>query len=255
MALNTCPECKCSVSDRAANCPNCGYPIASEDSKIGSNIDAVETRKCGNKRRYNGQYAAPVKKKKHLSAVVAIAVVCIIVVIASCIAVTKHAKEQAAIEARQAYIETLEDFLITSLVGGAQSEEVCNLTKRVWHDTIFEEYDAETAPYTKTDGKFNDDFNKSLRVLYGSDYILDRIISIETNQGEIEEIYKKLTNPTEEFDKCFEEVEALYSAYYRFTKMAISPTGSLQTYSQNFSDLDSEFMEHYEKLKLLIPDE
>ena len=32
MALVSCPECKADVSDRAANCPRCGYPIAAQQA-------------------------------------------------------------------------------------------------------------------------------------------------------------------------------------------------------------------------------
>jgi TM2 domain-containing membrane protein YozV len=33
MALVSCPECKAEVSDRAANCPRCGYPIAAQQAQ------------------------------------------------------------------------------------------------------------------------------------------------------------------------------------------------------------------------------
>jgi large conductance mechanosensitive channel len=33
MALTACPDCKQSISDLAADCPNCGYPLADEEAK------------------------------------------------------------------------------------------------------------------------------------------------------------------------------------------------------------------------------
>lgn len=51
---------------------------------------------------------------------------------------------------------------------------------------------------------------------------------LEDNQAAVEELYKKLMDPNPEFEKCFEAVEDLYSVYYRFTKLAISPSGSLK---------------------------
>lgn len=34
MALINCPECQNQISDKADNCPKCGYPIAGKKSKI-----------------------------------------------------------------------------------------------------------------------------------------------------------------------------------------------------------------------------
>lgn len=33
MALITCPECGKQISERATNCPNCGYPLHSQTTK------------------------------------------------------------------------------------------------------------------------------------------------------------------------------------------------------------------------------
>lgn len=34
MALIKCPECNKEISDKAVNCPNCGYPICTESNKV-----------------------------------------------------------------------------------------------------------------------------------------------------------------------------------------------------------------------------
>lgn len=250
-----CKKCGKEIENGIAFCPYCGSPIASRDEETINQIDTADLKEYASEPECAGTPSTSAKKKKNLIFVAVVSAVCVVAAIVTGIAINNKSKEKAAAEARQAYIDTLEDFLSTSLSGGAQAETVCNFTKRVWRDTIYEEYDTETAPYTKTNGKFNDDFNTSLQTLYGSDYMAGYIESIQSNQSSVEALYKELLNPTEEFDKCFEEVEELYSVYYRFTNLALSPTGSLQTYSQNFSNLDSEFMEHYEKLEILIPEE
>ena len=33
MALIKCPECGKEISDQAANCPNCGFPVNKSDSQ------------------------------------------------------------------------------------------------------------------------------------------------------------------------------------------------------------------------------
>ena len=42
MALIKCPECGKEISDRAASCPNCGYPIIQETSNISYEEDDFE---------------------------------------------------------------------------------------------------------------------------------------------------------------------------------------------------------------------
>lgn len=42
MALIKCPECGREISDRAANCPGCGFPIAEEIGKLQRNVSESE---------------------------------------------------------------------------------------------------------------------------------------------------------------------------------------------------------------------
>lgn len=51
MALITCPECNGQVSDKAATCPHCGYPIAPQPTQQNENhtaesANAVERQFC-----------------------------------------------------------------------------------------------------------------------------------------------------------------------------------------------------------------
>lgn len=265
MALITCPECNHQVSDRAASCPHCGYPFAVEESNVMiTPINTESNPEC----RVEVAPSSPNKKR-----IILISVICavILAIIGSVIAliVIKDKQDEARqqelarqeelakkeAEARTEYIENLNEFVLSALFGGADAEKLCNLTKSVWYDTIYEEYNSETAPYTQTNGKFHDDFNTSLAKLYSSSSYLKSVADIKDNRNIVDELYKKLLNPDDEFQKCFEEVEALYSAYYDLTKLAISPSGSLKSYSEDLSEFDKEFISHYDKLKLLIPEE
>lgn len=264
MALIICPECGREISDMATNCPHCGYPLSVERGPVSdqtytpgvSDFDMDDFKVPGKDFIPEDTPENAVVTRKRTPVVpIIITVACFIVIAAACVIIGGNLKDQSDSKARQEYIDNLNDFLYTALDGGAQAESVCNLTKQVWSDTIYEDYDSETAPYTQTNGVFHDDFNTSLTKLYSSDEMISSIESIKQDQAEVEALYKALLDPTEEFEKCFDEVEELYSIYYRFTKLAISPSGSLKTYSEDFSDLDTEFMEHYDKLKMLIPEE
>lgn len=258
MALITCPECQQQVSDRAETCPKCGFPLSvlKETNETHTPpISPSEKRTLPAKSNAN---------KKHLNIAV-IALVCIAAVVLLGIfakqaadkkaaAEAQAAAEQASIEARETYISNLEAFLIKALAGGAKAENICNLTQNVWHDSIYEEYDSETAKYTRHNGVYWDDFSDAIRSMYSDEEISETVNDIEYSQMEVKSLYKMLQNPTEEFEKCYQLVDELYSVFFNFTNLAISPSGNYTTYSENFREYDSKFIELYEKLELLIPD-
>lgn len=249
MALITCPECQQQVSDQATACPKCGYPLTKEPIPVSESVDdsaATTTEKP------IPEIKEQQKSSKNKRIVIACVAVACVVVLAVVGFIVKQNSDKAA---RAEYIANLNSFLYESLAGAADAESACNLTYKVWYDTIHENYRSETVAYTKTNGTFNDDFNTSLSTLYSSSEMLATIATIEDNQATVDELYKALQNPTEEFTSCFVVVDDLYSAYYKLTSLAVSPTGSLNSYSADFSDYDSEYMEHYDKLKLLIPEE
>ena len=260
MPLITCPECNQQISDRATSCPHCGYPLPASDEVSVDGPLATDTVPLEASQPVT--IVKPRKKRALLIAIVcALVLACIGGVTAFAIIknqqeiAEQEALERAKKKARSEYIENLENFLYTALSGAADAEEVCNLTKAVWYDTIYEEYDSETIAYTQTNGKFHDDFNDSLTKLYSSTSIKTAVAGIKENLETVDDLYKSLLNPEEDFEDCFEEVEALYSTYYYLTKLAISPSGSLKSYSENLAEYDDEFISHYDKLKLLIPEE
>lgn len=239
MALITCPECGKEISDKAKACPNCGYqPEQSseimEDSKLTNSGDECKPDN-------------PRKKKQIL--IVLVAAVVVIAVILFAALKSKESK------ARKAYIDNLNQARDAMLESGAEAESICNLTKSVWYNTIYEESDPETDKYTKTGNKFNDDFNDSLYNLFSdSDYILS-VATIEAQRESIAQIMTELQNPPDEFTSCYETIDKLYDEYLGLSDLAISPKGSLQTYSESFSDYDSNFMTYYNKLGALIQEE
>lgn len=255
MALITCPECQKQISDQAATCPNCGFPLPSTTPDKPLSTDGNDMLPADQTIEENiSTEVAPAKPKKKVIAISVVAVLCVALLAAVAVFINSNAKKRAAEEARYEYISNLQLFVSTTLQGAAKAETACNLTKQVWYDTIYEKFDVDTVEYTKTDGEFNEDFNTSLQRLYASADMIQSVEEIKANQESVDEIYKLLLNPNSEFEKCFDEVEALYSVYRQLTNLAISPSGSLKTYSEDFGDYDDSFMEHYEKLNLLMPE-
>ncbi len=93
--------------------------------------------------------------------------------------------EQEYIESYDAYIDTLESIQIYVLIGGSDAESLCNLTLRVWGNSIYEKKDNETDKFTRKDngkGIFYDDFNDALLNLYLDDDTSKTRKSIEDNR-------------------------------------------------------------------------
>lgn len=242
MALISCPECGKDISDKVKVCPHCGYPMTPEaeqgiPSPAPQQVEVVSVK-------------VDAKKPKKILAGVLIAVVLIAVCIVAVI-ITSNQKKAAA---RAEYLDNLRLARSTMLIGAADSEGLCNLTKAVWRDTIYEEYNSDTYLYTHTDGKFNEDFNDSLLALYGDSATINTVNDIKANQETVAEIMRSLQNPPDDLVACSETAEKMYDVYFDFTNLAISPSGSLQTYSDNFSTYDNDFMRYYDKLDTQIPE-
>ena len=66
---------------------------------------------------------------------------------------------------------------------------------------------------------------------------------------------KSLRNPPEEFSEAYQSLKTMYDAYISFTNLVTNPSGSLQTFSNNFNDTDSKVLNAYNALKLYLNDQ
>ncbi len=83
---------------------------------------------------------------------------------------------------------------------------------------------------------------------------VEKISGIEENQKTISSLMKELKNPPEEYEDAYEAISELYDAYISLTNLATDPSGSLQTFSNNFNDADSETLNCYNAMKLYLDD-
>lgn len=241
MALIICPECEKEISDQVKACPHCGYPLSANNQEQSAPQQVeVTSVSLGPKN--------PEQKKKILigGLVSVVSIVAIIVVMF----VVNHYKTTVA---RDAYIENLRLVQTHMLSGGSVAEAMCNLTKSVWYNTIYEEVDSKTDAYTMTSGKFNRDFNDSLKALYADPKVIASVDQLKENRETVAALMNDLQNPPDNLQACYSTVESMYDAYLGFTDLAISPTGSLKTYSEEFRTYDSDLIKYYEKLDTQIP--
>lgn len=229
MALFSCPECGQQVSDQADACPHCGNPIKSVHEVADLSQETISAK--GNRKRL-------------------ITVAGSLIVIVVCIIVGIFIN---GISSKDAYKENLVAATNQMFSGALSAETAGNQVKSVWYNTIYEKFDADTDKYTRKDGgtgKHYDDFNDSLGVLFSDEDFKKTIDSIRSNQNDVKELMKALTNPPDEYAESYSALRDLYDAYLEITNLVCSPSGSLTTFSESFSSIDSKTLNCYNKMKL-----
>lgn len=63
---------------------------------------------------------------------------------------------------------------------------------------------------------------------------------------------KKLKNPPKKYEEACAVLKTYYDNYIKMVKLVISPSGSLQTFSEDFNAYDSDTVNSFEKMKLYL---
>lgn len=231
-----CEECNAEIPQGATTCPNCGCPVP--EKTIEEAAQKVEVT------------AVKLQMKKSTKKYVGIAIIAVIVVaIGGIIATNSHKKN---LETR--YAENMEQASYTMLMGASDAEDAANLINKVWRNAIYEDTDSETDKYTRPNGWWVSDFNDALRNLFADSTFCSQIADIEENQESVAELMKQLKNPPAGYEEAYEALKEYYSAYLELTNMATNPSGSLQSYSSNFNEADSNALNCYNAMRLYIGD-
>ena len=119
------------------------------------------------------------------------------------------------------------------LAGGSDAESLCNLTLKVWGNSIYKEKDDETDKYTRPEGFFVKDFNEAIMNLYSDETTIDTISNIEKNQASVRDLMKELQNPPDELNQCYETISELYVSYNALMDLAISPSGNYSSFNES----------------------
>lgn len=211
MGLTTCPKCEETISEKATVCPRCNSAVKQ-------------------------------KQKKHKGTIISIIVFVLIVVSVLEIGISQKAKELK-------YYSNMETVSFTMLDGAAKAEDAENLIKSVWYNAIFEERNSETDKYTMKNGKFVDDFNDALSKLFADENFSNSISEIVTNQSDVANLMKQLKEPPKKYEEAYSVLKVYYDNYLKMTKIVINPTGSLNTFSEDFNTYDNNTVDSYEKMK------
>lgn len=151
---------------------------------------------------------------------------------------------------KQSYKVDLAKSLEGMYKASATAEEACILTLQVWEDAIWGNTDnKDTKEYIEEWG----DFDAALANLYKSKKYQKYVKEIEENNTTVEEHIGKLSDPPKGYEKVYDEIVELYPMYQEFVKMAISPQGSYNSYSEDYQRLDKGIVEKISKIEVLIP--
>ena len=235
-----CEECGTELPEGVEACPNCGCPVSIQEEVVEESPQKVEVTSV------KLQPITKNTKKYIVIAVVAIIAIIAAIFIGNNVKQKKLAEEEA--QRKATYASNLETASFTMLMGAIEAEDAGNLIKKVWYNEIYGEYDSETSKYTSGAS----DFNEALSNLFADTGFRSTISSIETNQDTVAGLMKKLKNPPEEYEDAYDAIKELYDAYTKLTNLATNPSGSLQTYSENFNTADSEVVNCYEAMQMYI---
>lgn len=264
MAMMKCPKCNEEISDKAEKCIHCGTVLINNQKCIceecGAEIEANATicSKCGcpvdknkasepQKVEVTGVKIGNGLSKKKIVTILIIFLAIIGGIIGFSILKDRKEKTEAEIMSRQYKIK-LSTITFKMFTGAVEAESCGNKIKKVWSNSIWEDSDPETDKYTKTNGKFNDDFNDSLSALFSDQDFIKITDSVEQNQKEVMKLMKEMKNPPEEWKDAYNDLKEFYDNYLEFTNCCTNPSGSLQTYSTNFSNADTKVLNGYNKL-------
>lgn len=266
MALIVCPGCGKEISDKATVCPKCGYVIEKEEQpklivceECGSEFDESldSCPNCGCPKPVKQQEDVPqkvevtkvsVNKKKLVTGII------IFILLAGAIVGGIFAKKtidkKNAEKAEKAYCSKLQTTTYDMLTGCASAEEAAGLIHDVWRNAIYEEEDSSTDEYTQPNGYFVSDFNDALANLEAEESFSKKIDGIRENQDMVERKIKELKNPPEKYKEAYEAIKDFYDSYLEFTSLATDPNGNLQSYTNDYNDLDFEVMSKYKKMEM-----
>lgn len=273
MAMIQCPNCGENVSDKARKCIHCGYELMPPEKKYcaecGAELeeDATVCPSCGCPVNAEPHYDGPVEvvapqqveitgvKVAKVSKKKIAAIVCVVVILILAVVGVQYYQKQKAQQAHEAevqkYNETLKTAVSTMLSGASDAEDCGNLIKNVWYNAIYKKSSSETDKYTRPK-RYYVDFNTALANLFSDSDFQSEIAGIETNQTTVQALMKDLKTPPEECEDAYEALSDFYNAYLKLTNLVTDPSGSLQTYSSNFSEADTETANCYSAMALYL---
>lgn len=169
-------------------------------------------------------------KQRHSAGKIVLAVVAVTALAAMCIFAVKDAQQKKAAAYQGELVqlaERIQEYAVDAY-------EVAAAEESVWRNSIYQERDASTDPYTMEDGVFLEDFNDALGKLYGDSDFQSKGAFIDSNRKSVAEGMSRLKDAPEGYEDAYQALKAYYDAYIRLTNLALNSAG------YTYSDFNSE---------------
>jgi len=159
----------------------------------------------------------------------------VVVVIAMCFSLAACGSSEAerTAEYKSILVETIE----LMRVHAYGSNELLSLTASEWQRAI--------------NGRR--DFNVALNRLFELESVQSILDMLYDGNAEIIDNMRELQNPPEQFTSTYETLLELYDIYTQLHNLAVSPTGSLQTFNATRNDLVRQFNALQTRINVLLP--
>lgn len=207
-------------------------------------------------------YAQPVAQEKSKShkgiwAIVIVLMLAIVVLIGwlTYEKIQEDKQKEEKLNEMVAYHNTLIDYYNELIDGAKAAEESSVLILNVWQNTIYKKEDDETDKFTIDDnGKFYENYQDALDVLYNEESFKQGKEDILKQQEKVDKLYKKLMNPPEQYEEGFDIAKKLYSAYTDLCLCGTKPSGNINSASSRYTEADNDCGKYIKELRLFIED-
>lgn len=169
-------------------------------------------------------------KQRHSAGKIVLAVVAVTALAAMCIFAVKDAQQRKAAAYQGELVqlaERIQEYAVDAY-------EVAAAEESVWRNSIYQQQDESTDPYTMENGVFLEDFNDALGNLYNDSVFATRLASVQTNQGSAAGSMSGLKDAPEGYEDVYQALKEQYDTYIKLTNLALNSAG------YTYSDFNSE---------------
>lgn len=160
-------------------------------------------------------------KQRHSAGKIVLAVVAVTALAAMCIFAVKDAQQRKAAAYQGELVqlaERIQEYAVDAY-------EVAATEESVWRNSIYQQQDESTDPYTMEDGVFLEDFNDALGNLYNDSVFATRLASVQTNQGSAAGSMSGLKDAPEGYEDVYQALKEQYDTYIKLTNLALNNVG------------------------------
>jgi len=160
-------------------------------------------------------------KQRHSAGQIVLAVVAVTALAAMCIFAVKDAQQRKAAAYQGELVqlaERIQEYAVDAY-------EVAAAEESVWRNSIYQERDESTDPYTMENGVFLEDFNDALGNLYNDSVFVTRLASVQTNQGSAAGSMSGLKDAPEGYEDVYQALKEQYDTYIKLTNLALNNGG------------------------------